>query len=43
MKAGTLKKINWHNRYAFQQSAFNNTKYNAYGNQQPKRELLPFL
>ncbi len=38
-----VKKINWHNRYAFQQSAFNNTKYNAYGNQQPKRELLPFF
>ena len=27
----------------FNYSAFNNTKYNAYNNQQPKRELLPFL
>ena len=26
-----------------QNSAFNNTKYNAYGDQQPKRELLPYF
>ncbi|MDC3024116.1 hypothetical protein OA264_01420 [Alphaproteobacteria bacterium] len=38
-----VKKINWKNRYSFQQSAFNNTKYNSYGQQQPKRELLPFF
>ena len=38
-----VKEINWNTRYALQLSAFNNTKYNAYGNQQPKRELLPFF
>lgn len=38
-----VKEIKWDNRYSFQQAAFNNTKYNAYGSQQPKRELLPFF
>ena len=38
-----VKEINWENRYALQLSAFNNTKYNAYNDQQPKRELLPFF
>ena len=38
-----VKEINWNSRYALQLSAFNNTKYNAYGNQQPKREILPFF
>ena len=38
-----VKEINWDNRYSFQHSAFNNTKYNAYGEQQPNRELLPFF
>ena len=38
-----IKYINWSNRYALQLSAFNNTKYNAYGSQQPQRELLPFF
>ena len=38
-----IKSIDWDNRYALQLSAFNNTKYNAYGDQQPKRDLLPFF
>ena len=38
-----VKEINWNNRYSFQLSAFNNTKYNAYGEQQPNRALLPFF
>ena len=38
-----VKEINWDNRYSFQHGAFNNTKYNAYGEQQPNRELLPFF
>ena len=36
-------KIDLNNRYAFQLSAFNNTKYNAYGDQEPKRTKLPFF
>ena len=38
-----VKEIKWDNRYSFQHSAFNNTKYNAYGEQQPDRKLLPFF
>ncbi len=38
-----VKSINWSNRYSLQLSAFNNTKYNAYGIQQPERKLLPFF
>ena len=38
-----VKSIDWENRYDLQLSAFNNTKYNAYGEQQPQRDLLPFF
>ena len=38
-----VKDINWDNRFQLQLGAFNNTKYNAYDNQQPKREKLPFF
>jgi len=38
-----VKTINWKNRYAFSLGAFNDSKYNAYGNQKPEREKLPFL
>ncbi len=38
-----VRTINWKNRSALQLSAFNNTKYNAYGSQQPKREELPYF
>ena len=38
-----VKTINWRNRNALQLSAFNNTKYNAYGEQQPERNKLPFF
>ncbi|MEC8099866.1 MAG: hypothetical protein VX089_01485 [Pseudomonadota bacterium] len=38
-----VNSINWNSRYALQLSAFNNTKYNAYGSQQPQRDLLPFF
>ncbi len=38
-----VQNINWNNRFQLQLGAFNNTKYNAYGNQQPKREKLPFF
>ncbi len=35
--------ISWNNRYQLQLGAFNNTKYNAYGKQQPDRKKLPFF
>ena len=38
-----VQNINWDNRFQLQLGAFNNTKYNSYGNQQPKREKLPFF
>ena len=38
-----VENINWENRYQLQLGAFNNTKYNAYGNQQPSRNNLPFF
>ena len=38
-----VRTINWENRNALQLSAFNNTKYNAYGDQQPKRKELPYF
>ncbi len=38
-----VKTINWKNRYAFSLGAFNDSKYNAYGNQKPEREKLPFF
>ncbi len=38
-----VKTINWDNRFSLQNSAFNNTKYNAFGDQQPKRDLLPYF
>ncbi|MEC6997646.1 MAG: hypothetical protein VXW97_05315 [Pseudomonadota bacterium] len=38
-----VKTIAWKNRNALQLSAFNNTKYNAYGDQQPERKELPYF
>ena len=38
-----VENIYWNNRYQFQLGAFNNTKYNAYGDQEPKRTNLPFF
>ena len=38
-----VENINWNNRYQLQLGAFNNTKYNAYGDQEPKRTNLPFF
>ena len=35
--------IYWNNRYQLQLGAFNNTKYNAYGEQEPNRTNLPFF
>ena len=37
-----VEEINWRNRYQLLLGAFNNTYYNAYGQQQPQREKLPF-
>ncbi len=39
----SVENIFWNNRYQLQLGAFNNTKYNAYGNQEPKRTKLPFF
>lgn len=39
----SVENISWSNRYQLQLGAFNNTKYNAYGDQQPKRTKLPFF
>ena len=33
-----VENIYWNNRHQLQLGAFNNTKYNAYGNQEPKRK-----
>ena len=38
-----VENIYWNNRYQLQLGAFNNTKYNAYGDQEPKRTNLPFF
>ena len=38
-----VENIYWNNRYQLQLGAFNNTKYNAYGDQEPKRTKLPFF
>ena len=38
-----VENIYWDNRHQLQLGAFNNTKYNAYGNQEPKRTKLPFF
>ena len=38
-----VENIYWNNRYQLQLGAFNNTKYNAYGDQEPKRTSLPFF
>ena len=32
-----VENIYWNNRHQLQLGAFNNTKYNAYGDQEPKR------
>ena len=39
----SVEDINWNNRHQLQLGAFNNTKYNAFDEQQPKRENLPYL
>lgn len=39
----SVENISWDNRFQLQLGAFNNTKYNAYWNQQPKRTKLPFF
>ena len=39
----SVENIYWNNRYQLQLGAFNNTKYNAYGDQEPKRINLPFF
>jgi hypothetical protein len=38
-----VETINWKNRYQLLLGAFNNTYYNAYGQQQPPRNKLPFF
>ena len=38
-----VKTIAWKNRNALQLSAFNNTKYNAYGDQQPEKKRAALL
>ncbi|MAJ23980.1 MAG: hypothetical protein CMP36_00560 [Rickettsiales bacterium] len=38
-----VETIEWRNRYQLQLGAFNDTKYNAYGKQQPSRAKLPFF
>ena len=39
----SVENIYWNNRYQLQLGAFNNTRYNAYGDQEPKRTSLPFF
>lgn len=38
-----VESINWKNRYQLLLGSFNNTYYNAYGQQQPSRNKLPFF
>ena len=38
-----IKEINWKNRYQLALGSFNNTKYNAYAEQQPNRKKLPYF
>ena len=38
-----ITEIKWKNRYELALSSFNNTKYNAYGQQQPNRKNLPYF
>ena len=39
----SVENIYWNNRYQLQLGAFNNTKYNAFGDQEPSRTNLPFF
>ena len=39
----SVESINWNNRYQLQLGAFNNTKYNAFNDQEPNRENLPYF
>ncbi len=39
----SVENIHWNNRYQLQLGAFNNTKYNAFGDQEPSRTNLPFF
>ena len=38
-----VEEINWKNRYQLLLGSFNDTRYNAYGDQQPQRNKLPFF
>lgn len=38
-----VTEIRWENRYELALGSFNNTKYNAYGHQQPSRKNLPYF
>ena len=38
-----VESINWNNRHGLQLGAFNNTRYNTYGKQEPNRNNLPYF